>query len=60
MTTVAVNPLTSTFDGIPVSDGDVLVKYTVFGDADLSGSYRRRRLCLRSTTASTASARPIT
>ena len=28
----------STFDGQPVSDGDVLVKYTFVGDADLSGS----------------------
>jgi len=28
----------STFDGQPVNDGDVLVKYTYVGDADLSGT----------------------
>ena len=30
--------LTTTFDGQPVSDGDILVKYTFVGDADLSGT----------------------
>src|SRR5262249_37651914 len=27
----------TTFDGLPVSDGDVLVKYTIGGDANLDG-----------------------
>jgi autotransporter-associated beta strand protein len=31
------NVLTSTFDGQPVTNTDVLVKYTFVGDADLSG-----------------------
>jgi Glycosyl hydrolases family 28/Bacterial Ig-like domain (group 2) len=31
-------PLTSAFDGVSVGISDVLVKYTFFGDADLSGS----------------------
>ncbi len=31
------NPLLSTFDGESVSTGDVLVKYTYFGDANLDG-----------------------
>jgi fibronectin-binding autotransporter adhesin len=30
--------LMTSFDGVPVSDGDILVKYTFVGDADLSGS----------------------
>ncbi len=30
--------LVSSFDGVPVSDGDILVKYTFVGDADLSGN----------------------
>jgi len=32
------SPLVTTFDGQPVADGDTLVKYTVVGDADLTGS----------------------
>jgi fibronectin-binding autotransporter adhesin len=30
-------PLTTAFDGQPVSDGDILVKYTYYGDANLDG-----------------------
>ena len=32
------NPLVPTFDGQPVTETDVLVKYTYVGDADLSGT----------------------
>jgi hypothetical protein len=32
------SPLVTTFDGQTVADGDTLVKYTVVGDADLTGS----------------------
>jgi len=31
------NPLYTTFDGIPTVDGDILVKYTYYGDANLDG-----------------------
>ena len=30
-------PLLSTFDGVPLSGGEIILKYTWFGDADLSG-----------------------
>ncbi len=42
-------PLTSAFDGVPVNIGDVLVKYTLFGDADLSGSVEANDYQFRST-----------
>jgi len=32
------SPIYSTFDGTTSNDGDILVKYTYFGDADLSGT----------------------
>jgi hypothetical protein len=35
--TLSGQPLVSTFDGQPVADGAVLIKYTSVGDADLSG-----------------------
>jgi hypothetical protein len=36
--TLSTTPLMSTFDGVPVADGDILVKYTYYGDATLTGS----------------------
>jgi Dockerin type I domain len=36
--TTAHNPLMTTFSGQPVTNTDVLVKYTFVGDADLSGT----------------------
>jgi autotransporter-associated beta strand protein len=30
-------PIYTTFDGAPTTDGDILVKYTYYGDANLSG-----------------------
>ncbi len=36
--TLTGTPIFNTFDGVNVNDGDVLVKYTYDGDADLSGT----------------------